>query len=386
MKIQSKRKLSICFISTDPSFLGGGTVYLHNLLKYLKKEGYDLENFTWIYKGKENKKYVKNDMLFIEIKVDVFYPLDDLLFNFKILKFLKQRNYDLINNHLEGFWMNFYKKKNNQRIIQTFHGTSYYFNKCHLEGFNLFKKILFSPLLLFNYLMTKPSVKKADKIICVAEHVKEEIEALYGKRAGIKAIRTGVDLQKFKKYSKNKAREKLGLTSKKIYGLYVGRGGYWRKGLDRAIKISKELYSKDKNYKLIVIGTDKFKAKHFIEEKFVIYVEKAQRKIIPYYYSAADIFFCMSRYEGGAPTLVTSEAMASGCLIVCAKSAKQEIIEDGKNGLIIEDFDRRDAKKIIDLLKNKKKKEKIIKSSIKTIKNLSLEKWGRKYLDELIKK
>ena len=179
--------------------------------------------------------------------------------------------------------------------------------------------------------------------------------------------------------------KKLGLKTDKIYGLYVGRGGYWRKGLDRAIKISKEIYAQDKNYRLIVIGADKIKAKRFIEEKFVIYVEDGKREILPYYYNASDVFFCMSRYEGGAPTLVTSEAMASGCLVVCSKDSEQEIIKDEENGLIIESFGKKSAEKVLKILEDKKKKEKIIKNSMKTIKEISLEKWGRKYLGVLLR-
>jgi len=382
--MKSRKKLKICFISTNPSFLGGGTMFLYNLIKYLRKIDYNTKNFTWIYKGKENKKYKKDNINFVEIKVTKFYPLDDFFFNLKILKFLKKNNYDIINCHIEGFWMNFYKKKDNQTIIQTFHGTSYYFNKCNLERFNLFKKILFSPILLFNYFMAKPPVKKVDKIICVAEHVKKEVEKLYCKRKDMEVIRTGVNLQKFKKYEKSHARERLGLEANKIYGLYVGRGGYWTKGLDRAIEISKKLYAQDKDYRLIVIGADRSKVKHFIEEEFVIYVENGERATLPYYYSASDFSFCLSRYEGGAPTLVTSETMASGCLLVCSKDSEQEIVEDEKNCLILENFDGNDVERIIGVLKNKKKKSKIIKNSIKTIKKLSLEKWGERYLNALI--
>jgi glycosyltransferase involved in cell wall biosynthesis len=101
------------------------------------------------------------------------------------------------------------------------------------------------------------------------------------------------------------------------------------------------------------------------------------------YYSSSDIFFCLSRYDGGAPTLVTSEAMASGCLLVCSKDSEQEIIEDNKNGLIISKFDENDARKIINTLKDKKNMENIVKNSIRTIKEFSLEKWGKRYFDIL---
>ena len=73
--------------------------------------------------------------------------------------------------------------------------------------------------------------------------------------------------------------------------------------------------------------------------------------------------------------------MASGCLLICSKDAEQEIIENGKNGLMINNFDKNDAEKILEFLKDEKKKKSIIKNSIKTIKELSLEKWGKRYFE-----
>ena len=127
------------------------------------------------------------------------------------------------------------------------------------------------------------------------------------------------------------------------------------------------------------------KVKHLLNKKSVIYLQNVPREKMPKYYSASEMFFCMSRYEGGAPTLVVSEAMASGCLVVSSKSAEQEIIEDKKNGLIIDEFGKKDARKILNILKNKPLKERIIKNSMKTIKELSLEKWGKKYIKVLKK-
>jgi len=208
---------------------------------------------------------------------------------------------------------------------------------------------------------------------------------LYGKKENVTVIRTGVDLRNFKSRNRNKIKEKLNLNKKNIYGLYVGRGGYWTKGLDRVIKISEGIYNLNKNYRLIVIGADLKKVGHLLNKKFIIYIEQGKRKILPYYYNSSDISFCMSRYEGGAPTLVTSEAMASGCLVVCSKDSEQEIIKDEENGLIVEEFGKKSAEKILEILNDKKKKEKIIKDSMKTVKKLSLEKWGRKYLEVLLK-
>jgi len=77
--------------------------------------------------------------------------------------------------------------------------------------------------------------------------VKRQVQKLYGKKKDIKVIRTGVDLKNFKVRNKNKIKEKLNLDLNKTYGLYVGGGGYWTKGLDRAIKLAGEINKINKN-------------------------------------------------------------------------------------------------------------------------------------------
>jgi len=376
------KKIKICFISAEPNFDGGVSLYTKNIIKCIKKNKKDTE-ITWIYVGKKAQIYTNNGVRYIEIKSNLPYPLDQISGNFKIYKFLKKNDFDIINSHaVWGRWMGRYKKNINQTLIHTYHGVTYNFFRVHMLRFSFIMKVLISPMLLFSYLIEKPPIKKADKIICVSEKVKRELEELYNTNRNMDVLRTGVDLKDFNAKNKKEIRKKINLEQDKIYGLYIGQGGYWRKGLDRAVKISEEIYRKNKNYHLLVIGADYKKVRKTIDGKeFLTYFQKkVPRENIPLYYNAADVFFCFSRYEGGAPIMTTSEAMASGCLLFCSKDSEQEIIEDNKNGIIIEKFDENDANKVIKILNNKKIKNKIIENSIKTINELSLEKWGKKYL------
>lgn len=381
--MKSKKKLKICLVSMagSPDFLGGASLFHKNLIRYIYSK-YKNILISWVYFGKENRKYIKENVTYIELKSPKISSLLLLNKSFILSRFFKKNYFDIINTPW-GIWTNLYKKQKGQRIVHAFHGTTYYFNKNHFKRFGFIKKILISPLLLVSWIVDKP--KNTSKIICVSEKVKKQVENLYGKRENISVIRTGVDLREFKIRNKKDCRKKLNLDKDKVYGLYIGGGGYWTKGLDRSIKLSEELYNLNKNYRLIVIGPDFSKVKHLIKKDFIIFLKDVPRKNMPYYYNSTDVFFCMSRYEGGAPTLVVSEAMASGCLLVCSEDSEQEIIENGKNGLILENFDKKDAKRIFKVLGNKNKKEEIIKNSIKTIKELSLEKWGEKYLKELLK-
>lgn len=375
-------KTKVCFVNgVNPNFLGGVSLYQKNLIKYIKTKNPNLD-ITWIYKSDKNENYTRERVNYAGIKVTNIPFLDDFMFNRKVKEFLYKNYFDIINSHaIWGYWMRNYKRRKNQTLISTYHGVTYPYYKIHLKRFGIIKKILLSPLLLYSYLIEKPPIKRADKIICVSEKVKRQLEEVYGKRKEVYTIRTGVDLSDFKQRNKSLARKEVNLQAYKTYGLHVGKGGYWIKGLDRAVKLSEEIYKKNKNYRLIVIGAEYKKVKNIINnKKSLIYLENIDRKKMNLYYSSADIFFCLSRYDGGAPTLVTSEAMASGCLLVCSKDSEQEIIEDNKNGLIIKNFNENDAERIINVLKDKKNKDNIIKNSIKTIKEFSLEKWGERYL------
>ena len=378
------KKLKICFVTINcsPDYLGGYALYHKNLIKYIKKDNKNIK-ISWVYFGNENKKYFKEEVQYFKIKTNKLKSFLQLGRHLQLTKFFKKNDFDIINAG-PGPWTFFYKKKKNQRIIQTFHGTIYYFYQNHFRRFNLIKKIILSPLLLISWIQGMPS-EKADKFIYVSEKIKRQVEKLYGKKENAIVIRTGVDLNNFEPRNKVEMKKELKLDENKTYGLFVGGGGYWTKGLDRTVKLCKEIYKLNKNFRLIVIGPDYKKVKHLINEKFIIFLQEIPREKMPLYYSASDIFFCMSRYEGGAPTLVVSEAMASSCLIVCSRDSKQEIIKDEKNGVIISSFENKSAKRIINLYNNKKLKGNIIKNSMKTIKEISLEKWGEKTLRTLLK-
>ncbi len=372
---------NICIVGSNPEFLGGMSSYVNNLIKFIPKK----YNLCWVYKGDKNRVYEKNNIKFIEIKVTKIYPLDEISFNLRLIKLMNKNEFDIINSHaIWGFWLKFYKKKADQLIVHTYHGSTYYFFRNHLKRFGLLKGALLFPLLIYSYLIEKPPMKKADKIICVSEHVREEMIKLYGNRKDIEMIRTGVDLREFKHYNKNKARKELNLDAKKIYGLYVGRGGYWTKGLDRVVKLSEEIYKLNRNYRLLVVGADYKKVKNYVEKEFITLVPPQSRDKMPFYYSASDIFFCMSRYEGGSPTMVTSEAMASGCMILTSEDSRQEIFEDMKNGLIIKEDYQYEGNRIFDLLNDKKRFNKITYNSKEDVKKLSLDKWGKEYIKILL--
>jgi len=371
--------MKICFVTVagSPDYLGGYSLYHKNLIKYIKAYNKNIEVF-WVYFGDENREYDGEDGVhYYEIKSANINPIVEIIRHIKLVKFFKKHNFDIINS-IGGIWTYFYKKKDEQRIIHTYHGTSYYFNKNQLEKYGPIRRTLFSFMLILAKMLDRPH-KNVDKIICVSDKVKKQVQDLFGKIDDIVVIRTGVDLNEFKPRDKNVAKITLGLIKENKYALYVGGGGYWGKGLDRAIKISEEIYKNNPYYRLLVIGADYKKVRKLVDNsEYTIFLKNVSRNDMYLYYDAADMFFSVSRYEGGAPTMVTSEAMASGCLLICSKDAEQEIIIDGINGIVCENFDEYDAKRIIEA-----DREKIITNELDSISDYSFEKWGKKCLDAL---
>lgn len=373
----------ICFISgSSPKFLGGISLYQRNLIDYAKKKKLGLK-FSWIYPGRENKRYSLKEINCIEVKSCKSPFVKEFDFARKARKIINKEHFDFINTHANwGYFLKKYKKKENQKIIHTYHGVTYPYMKIQFSRFGFFK-YLFYPLLPFIYQIEKPPIKKSDKIIYVSEKVKKELEKLYGKRKNVYVIRTGVNLEDFKKLPKEKSRDELNLEKEKIYGLYSGRGGYWNKGLDRAIILGEKLYKKNKNFRLIVIGSDKKKCEKYLDKKFVIYKGVINREELSKYLSASDFFFFLSRYEGGAPSLALSEAIASECLTICSKDSRQEIFENKKDCLIINNYGKESAERILGILGDKGKLKEIREGAKKRIKEFGLEGWGKKYFEVL---
>lgn len=378
-------KKNVCFISgSSPDFFGGISIYQRNLISYSKSKNLGLE-FTWVYPGNKNNTHILDGVNCIELKSLKYPILREISFSKRVLSYIRENNFDIINTHANwGYCLRNYSKKESQKNIHTYHGVTMPYMKIQFERFGLLK-YLFYPILPFFYNLEKPPINGSDEIICVSQKVISDLKRLYSTKENLHLIRTGVDTSKFKKLNKKKSREELNLKNNFIYGLYSGRGGYWNKGLDRAIKISKEIYKKNNNYRLIVLGSDFDKCKKYLSEEFVVYKGIVERKILPKYLSSVDFFFSLSRYEGGAPTLALIEAISCGCPTICSKDMDPEILNDGKDCIILNNYSQKGSDKIISLVKNKNKVKSISESAKEKIKNLSLEKWGKKYFEILLK-
>jgi len=374
-------------MDASPRFLGGTSIYVLNFIEYLNKLDKKFE-ITCIFPGEKKREKIEKGVKWVEIKHSSFFPFNMLGYTKKVANFLKKNNFDFINSHaMSGNYLRYHIPEKGF-ITNTYHGVAYYFYKIHLGEKKWIKKLGALYYMFFGSYLEKGAYKRADKTISVSEHVKKEIGFLYGKPKDSVVVRSSVDTSLFKHRNRIQILKELNLEKGVQYGLYVGRGGPWRKGLDRAIEISKELIKINKNFKLIVIGPSENKENSNLINQLknsAKYIPIADRSLISKYYSISEIFFCFSRYEGGAPILTLGEAMASGCLPICSTDSNQEIIKDNYNGIILNGFKESNARRINNLLNNERQKKEIIKESKKEIGKHSIDNWGKKYLGAITK-
>lgn len=159
----------------------------------------------------------------------------------------------------------------------------------------------------------------------------------------IKVIHNGVDAERFNPLNKEKYRTEIrkrhNLSDNDFVILYVG-SGFKRKGVSYLIEAVARLGNDSINknrIKLLIVGKDKLwpykrlAAKTGIDKNiiFVDYASETEK-----YYAASDIFALPTFFDPFAN--VTIEAMASGIpVITTKKNGASEIIEDGKDGFII---------------------------------------------------
>ncbi|QCI29025.2 glycosyltransferase family 4 protein [Caminibacter pacificus] len=164
-----------------------------------------------------------------------------------------------------------------------------------------------------------------------------------------------------------------------------------QKGFDTLIKI----YSKiETSWKLYIAGegSERKKLESLIKklklEKKVILLGNV--KNIEEWYFKASIFVLSSRKEGFGNVLI--EAMACGCACVAfdCPYGPSEIIENYKNGILVENQNEEKLKESIELLiKDENLRKKLAKEAVKVKEKYSIEKIAREWenaIEEVLKK
>jgi len=150
-----------------------------------------------------------------------------------------------------------------------------------------------------------------------------------------------------------------------------------QKGFDTLIDVFNQI---DTNWQLIIAGDGKEK----VNLEKLIYKNNIKlignQKDIFKWYEKSSIFVLSSKKEGFPNVLL--EAMSCGCAVVSfdCPYGPSEIIEHNKNGLLVENQNKEELKKAIELLiKNKSLRDKLSKEAIKVKEKYSIEKIAKEW-------
>jgi len=212
-------------------------------------------------------------------------------------------------------------------------------NEKFMVSFNWFLRIFEEKML-----------ERSNKIIAVSDFTRRELLQYYKvKEEKIRVIHNGVDVDKFQPATdKLKAKAELGFNPEDKAILSVGRL-YARKGLFTLIESMSLVTRKFKNAKFIIAGKGlsnemkklvSYATKLGVKDN-IVFTGYFPDKKLPKLYQAADIFAFSTFYEN-FPFAVL-EALSTGLPVVSTNvGGIPEMIEDGKNGFLVEPFDSRE--------------------------------------------
>lgn len=253
----------------------------------------------------------------------------------------------------------------------------------HVQGENILYNLGFNPkkkvTIFLNKIITKNILRLinlTDIAICPSKFAIGFFQKM-GLNRKTCVVSNGIDLNRFNPKNSN-FKKKLNLEKKKVI-LYVGRIAP-EKNINVLIKALDILVKKDKNYRLIIVGSGLEKnnleilVKKLNLSNFVHFTSKVSDSDLPKYYSTGNVFVLPSLVE--LQGMVILEAMATGLPIIIAESetsAGKELVDN--NGYVFDPFNCEElANKIKIILNNKKLKNKFSENSLKIAKEHSFDK------------
>ncbi|MCD6579145.1 glycosyltransferase family 4 protein [bacterium] len=337
--------MKILYITTD-SHLAGTEKNILNLMKYMKAIGNEIELLTLMGNGELIKEAKK-----IGIEADNLKLKKNNIFKYgKLKKALRKEKYDIIHSFLfhANILSRIFKPKG-VKLINSFRSEDKWKKWYHyaLERWTIAKVDDFTiNFPCFDEFQRKHSIKK--NIIYIPNGIDVKQENLYNAQPFIvKLIGRFHEVKQHIPLMKNYLEHNI--MNKDIKFQFIGRGPLKHK-------------------------VENFIIKNNLEHVFKIEPFKEKEREL---YKNTSTVICVSKYEGFPNTLL--EASSYGIPTVSFNvGAATDIIENGKNGFLVKDFNEL-FDKLIELKNNR---EIYKKMNFKRVKEkFSLEKINNKFLD-----
>jgi len=367
-----------------PPLGGGGGVAAKKLADGFVKKGYGVDVVTTGFKGlKEFEKVDGINIYRVKVIRRKELPTATMssLLSFPICAYkkacelCKKNKYKFINTQFAiptgplGVWIS---KKFSIKNILSIHGGDIYdptkknspHNKWYLRK------------------TVKWVLNNSDFIVAQSSNTKSNAIKYYSPNKEIKVIPLPYEPIKFKKVS----RKKLKLKKELIYLISIGRL-VKRKGYDFLIKSLTKLNNKKIHVLIIGEGPEKenlikLAQKLNISNQIHFLGFVSEEKKFQYLLNS-DIYILSSVHEGFG--IVLQEAMQVGLPIIATDNGGQvDFVKNNENGFLIKYEDGNDmVKRIGEIIRNKKLRERIKKNNLEKVKEFKLENIARRYLEEI---
>lgn len=355
-----------------PDTINGVASSVLTLKKALEKRGHQVKLLT-LNRSHHSKKIGTDIYALGSRSVERIYPDARMSFRFnsKLIEELILWHPDIVhtNNEFATFVASVrIARECNIPLIHTYHTVyedyTHYFSPSERFGKRMVKEL------------SKTITKVTDSIIVPTEKIKDLLET-YEIIKKIYVIPTGIDLEKFSKAPD----EQWILEKKKEYGIlnkniavFIGRAAK-EKNIEELIDIFKDV---DEKNVLLIVGDGPDRG--FLEEKAkgfknIVFTGMVDRNEVENYYHLGDVFVSASTSE--TQGLTYYEAMAASLPLVCKKDpCLEDILINDVNGYQCEetiDF----KEKILLVLNDKEKQERMRLSSQKIADKYSVENFGK---------
>jgi teichuronic acid biosynthesis glycosyltransferase TuaC len=199
--------------------------------------------------------------------------------------------------------------------------------------------------------VTQWVLNKADRVIAVSEHLKDNIFRLAGRRH-VDVIRNGADLAVFAPVRKDQARTKLGVPQQNKILLYLGRLTAI-KDIPLLLDTMNQLSCPAAHLYLVGDGELRpqleAKAKQLGIANHCSFVGNRPHDEVPLWLSAADCLVLCSKMEG-LPTVLPEAMMCQVPVVATSVGGIPEVIQHGKTGLLVYPGDAAALRNAIELV------------------------------------
>jgi glycosyltransferase involved in cell wall biosynthesis len=336
--------------------VGGATENTIYTVDGLIKKGYDVDIITGPNISSEGSMYSICKKLnipvitFVNLKRDIS-PFSDIIVIIKLYRFIKKNNYGIVHTHSS-------KAGVVGRLAAWLASTPIIIHHNHAKPYhryqNWFIRTLYKGIEKFASLF-------CDKIVSVTHTIVDEmVKDNIAPREKFKVIRSGFDIENFKNFNScnnYNLKDRFGLTDGdivigKIARLSVIKGHIYL--LQAFEKVCKQI----PNIKLLFVGDGENKNEllRFIDKKKlndkIIFTGLIPTNEIPSVIYLMDIVVHTALLEG-LPRVFTQSMLMGKPVISFNLDGAHEVIEDGKNGYLIEPMNiEMLTEKIVDLASN----------------------------------